>query len=853
MAAAPRGSEVWRDYVTDGIPSSGANKPQKADIRSWSSWLESMVTSGVLSSGPWFATKAAMTLGYAANTVAIVYNDPTAANNGLYIKSGASGSGSWTQLTSFLPGYQFVTASPTGASTANAIVASTSPRLPAGDGVALVTLAIPATNTASPVTVQFDGGAVLTIKTRTGENPDAGELQQNDVVAGFVSGATFRLISDLNSLRNFQSAKAWANNAEDVPVSTALGGDGVTTFSARHWAAKSDDSADRADNEADRSQVARAGAESAAGVAAGYVNDIVSEKEVPITGTVQGLTAIDLPPGMTAIRTNGFSAMGDLGAWPLAVEVPNVGPLEKWQRQTNGGARRWEPRANVIDAAMFGFSVDATALQNSEAVNAAIRFQHFSGGGTVAINKPGEYLLGNTNPYPASSYPGLTEENANWWANRRAIWIPYDNITLQLGQGVKLKVGDGENCHAIQMGQFSLGMGGFGPPIVQASLHNSKVIGDGWSIDMNGPNQMAATENKFHPAGIIAQHGSSGLEIGGGHIYNSSYYGMGFEGSDTDALRGFQRCYVHDMLIENCMADGFDAKDFGTLSADNVIARVVVKNCGNSSAFLSEQAGIDVRGGWLIAYCTVYFDDAFTGARVGIRTQYAPGAAKSGCPSRLIICRAVGNGKANANTIGYRIAGYGSRMTDCAASGFAEGLRTSIPDGVIDGLKVKQCGIALRCYFDTGAGWNASNTVARAFVVEDCDTPYRTDTGVVGFRWQGGAKIGTVGAPVENGTGTIIRDVSGMKTYSQVVSAEIAVDTTGRKTFTINHGLAFTPTEADVSFTLIRTAFDANLAISEIMVNGVSASQVACELYVTSAGASGRTVKVAVKTIVKSG
>ena len=222
MAKSP--IEIWRDG-----PVTNPHHPFKPDIRDWALWLESMVTSGILSSGPWFATKASMTLGYSANTIAIVYNDPTAANNGLYIKVGASGSGSWTQLTSFLPGYQFVTASPTGESTANAIVALTSPRLPSGDGVALITLAIPATNTATPVTVRFDSGAVLTIKTRTGEDPDAGELQQNDIVAGFVSGATFRLISDLNSLRNFQSAKAWANNDEDVPVPTTFGGNGVNT------------------------------------------------------------------------------------------------------------------------------------------------------------------------------------------------------------------------------------------------------------------------------------------------------------------------------------------------------------------------------------------------------------------------------------------------------------------------------------------------------------------------------------------------------------------------------------------------------------------------------------------------
>ncbi len=304
MAKSP--IEIWRDG-----PVTNPHQPFKADIRDWALWLESMVTSGILSSGPWFATKASMTLGNAANTIAIVYNDPTAANNGLYIKVGSSGSGSWTQLTSFLPGYQFVTASPTGASTANAIVASTSPRLPAGDGVALVTLAIPATNTASPVTVRFDGGDLLTIKTRTGEGPDAGELQQNDVVAGFVSGATFRLISDLNSLRNYQSAKAWANNNEDAPVPVILGGDGATTFSAKHWAAKSNEGADRSSDEADRSEVAADQAEEFRDQAAGYVNEIVSEKEVPIYSTVAGMPSINVPAGMSVINVRGRNSISD--------------------------------------------------------------------------------------------------------------------------------------------------------------------------------------------------------------------------------------------------------------------------------------------------------------------------------------------------------------------------------------------------------------------------------------------------------------------------------------------------------------------------------------------------------------
>lgn len=213
---APRGSEVWRDYASDGIPSSGLHEPKKPQIRSWTAWLESLVTSGVLSSGPWFATKEVMTLGYAANTIAVVYDDTTASENGLYIKVGASGSGSWTQLTTFLPGYQFVTASPTDDSTANAIVATTSPRLPAGDGVALVTLVIPETNTGSPVTVSFNGGSPLTIKTNTGNDVAAGGLVAGMQVLGRMSGSTFRLVSDQVSAAIIAEAESILSQVQEV-------------------------------------------------------------------------------------------------------------------------------------------------------------------------------------------------------------------------------------------------------------------------------------------------------------------------------------------------------------------------------------------------------------------------------------------------------------------------------------------------------------------------------------------------------------------------------------------------------------------------------------------------------------
>jgi len=160
-------AEVYRDYETDGVPASGVHEVKKSNIRTLLGSYELQLNAGGIGGAVWKATRALLVadLAHAAGRLAVVYEDTTSANNGLYVKSGSSGSGSWSQITTFLPGYQFVTATDDGDSTANAYSMDTSPRLPAGDGVALVSLIVPATNTSGTVTVTFDGDAPLTIKT----------------------------------------------------------------------------------------------------------------------------------------------------------------------------------------------------------------------------------------------------------------------------------------------------------------------------------------------------------------------------------------------------------------------------------------------------------------------------------------------------------------------------------------------------------------------------------------------------------------------------------------------------------------------------------------------------------------
>lgn len=203
---------VWRDFSTAGIPASGKKKPEKSKIREWGTYLESLTTAAGYGNTVWFATKALLDadLAHAAGIPAIVYADTTAANNGIYIKSGASGLGSWGQIITYLPGYQFVTATDAGAGTANAIVATSSPRVAYTDGVQLVRLNIFETNTSTAVTVAFDGGAALTIQTAAGNAPAIGGLAAGMTVLGVVdqSASVFRLLSDQASAAVLSGAEA---------------------------------------------------------------------------------------------------------------------------------------------------------------------------------------------------------------------------------------------------------------------------------------------------------------------------------------------------------------------------------------------------------------------------------------------------------------------------------------------------------------------------------------------------------------------------------------------------------------------------------------------------------------------
>lgn len=225
---------IWADG-----PSSDPYEPNKAQIREWGAWVEGIITAFLSGGGLIYSSRAALDadLAHAANSMAWVIGDPVAANNGVYGKVGASGTGSWTRRSD-LP-FSFIIASDAGDGTPNAIQATTS--IPVS-GSALIWMNIFEANTASPVTVSFNAGSALTIKTNAGNDVAVGGLTAGMIVMGIVSGSTFRLVSDQasaallsqmeNILADFQSRYLGAY-ANDAAATAAAGGSPIE--GAEYW------------------------------------------------------------------------------------------------------------------------------------------------------------------------------------------------------------------------------------------------------------------------------------------------------------------------------------------------------------------------------------------------------------------------------------------------------------------------------------------------------------------------------------------------------------------------------------------------------------------------------------------
>ncbi|MGH0328788.1 hypothetical protein [Sinorhizobium meliloti] len=212
MAFSPNAETVYADG-----PFGSPLQPSKPEIRSLLAQYEAAIDA--YSSGAGSIAKSTRALlfadlAHAADVTAWVYADSTVAYNGIYRKSGASGAGSWSLILP-LP-FSFIIASDVGAGTPSAIQATTS--IPVSES-ALIIMNVSESNTASPVTVSFNGGSALTIKTNTGNDIAAGGLVAGMRVLGTVSGSAFRLVSDQASSAIVAAAEAAQAAAEAAAAS----------------------------------------------------------------------------------------------------------------------------------------------------------------------------------------------------------------------------------------------------------------------------------------------------------------------------------------------------------------------------------------------------------------------------------------------------------------------------------------------------------------------------------------------------------------------------------------------------------------------------------------------------------
>lgn len=282
----PIAADVWRKYVIPGVPVSGPNQPDKAQIVAWGTWLESLL-SGV-GPGLGYATLALLNadLAHSANTLAMVYSDTTAANNGLYQKSGASGSGSWTRIGD-LPA-AIVPLTVTGG-TADAIVA-TAPQSPLQPGAKLFMLVPTATNTGAAMTIVINGASAVAIKNALGSTPAANT---------FVGGVGTLLF--------------WSVDHYQALVSIAVDTAGVV-----------------ADSVAARD--AASGYATAAASSASALGNQVHQYD----NRAQAQSAT-VPTGVNIIRTLSYASFGDGGAQTLKAVLSDPGDGGKLQ----SGNSRW--------------------------------------------------------------------------------------------------------------------------------------------------------------------------------------------------------------------------------------------------------------------------------------------------------------------------------------------------------------------------------------------------------------------------------------------------------------------------------------------------------------------------------
>ncbi len=421
----------------------------------------------------------------------------------------------------------------------------------------------------------------------------------------------------------------------------------------------------------------------------------------------------------------------------------------------------------------------------TQAIEDAIAELASDGGGKLHF-PAGVYLVDNQDA-PAAS-----------WDNDAAIWITTNNIYLE-GAGVgatKLKLKNSADCHVIKFGQR------VGTAI---AITNGGV--SGMEIDGNRANQSAPTVTDDHWQGIDVSSDATRIHLEDLYIHDCQYYAIGFQNAS------FSYCVVENVVIGNTGADGIDWKDEDADNTGNMINNVSVTNHGLSSV-LSDEAGIDIRGGVAVSNVTVNSFGATAGL-TGIRLQYPTSDADLAEPATLTNFRIDGGDQ--ASTVGLRISQRFAKVSNGHITDVSIGVRVTQRECSLNNVMVTSCTDGFEfessaqasdgdrctitgCISRSNSGKGFEFIDVSGNIVQGC-LSYQNDTGMVldantdSHIVSGCIITGNTTAQITNsGTSNVIHHVNGYKTQN----SGTGTINSGSTSAVISHGLAITPTLGNI-------------------------------------------------------
>lgn len=552
------------------------------------------------------------------------------------------------------------------------------------------------------------------------------------------------------------------------------------------------------------------------------------------TVAVDAITAVDTTGLVTGdvVFAKGRDTAGDGGGGSFLYYATSMGTDNNVT--IFGGGKLLRVFSGPIYAAWGGAKFDGVT-DDTAALNRCLDASGLLGGVKVICPK-GTAIVSNSNPGAAS------------WDNQRALYMRYDNIALEgQGRSTILKVADGADCHAIQIGQRA----------------TSTLIVTGCSVrhltvDGNRANQTPPSDTVDHWHAVSVNSGCHNTVLQFLYLHDLQYYGIGMQRDD------WKNCHISDIEIENCGADGIDWKDDTDTATGNTLQRVTVKNWGLESSlvpFGGPQAGVDLRSGVAAEDIVVILDDGETHARVGIRTQDGLSGGTPVQPSQIGRHRCIADNAAIADRVGVRAISRWGAVVNGRATGWSDGYNLTDPDKRFSNLEAISNAAGFRLWQNSGASREAdtctltglvarSNTNGVIFDSVDectmlgCDIRSNTGngldirTGSSNIRMLGGSLSGNGTNLIDNGTGTIIQNVSGFRTAS-AEAASISIATTGFKSASITHNLAVTPNISDVVLSVERVTNVADFALGHLFVTAVSSTVISIATNVTTASATG--------------